>query len=119
MYEGTLVAVFDRYTTIVPASCAEGRNGDNMMRPLRSGHGPHARTQLMLSAGGRVVGVEHEPGHADGIMLPTENELKTLLYDQVRKGEKPSSCRTHWDIWVACLDLFQVACKLVEYLSQI
>ena len=37
----------------------------------------------MLTAAGRVVRVEHDPSADNRIMVPTEHELKAILYDQV------------------------------------
>lgn len=37
----------------------------------------------MLTAGGRVVEIRQDPSAGNNMMVPTENELKTLLYEQV------------------------------------
>ena len=43
-----------------------------------------SRPQLMLTAGGRVVRIRHDPSAGGNkLMVPTEHELKTILYEQV------------------------------------
>lgn len=46
---------------------------------------PKPRTQYMLGAGGRVVrAIALDPAMDNSlIMVPTESELKVILYDQV------------------------------------
>ncbi len=45
------------------------------------GHKP--RTQFLLTAAGRVVRVDHDASASKRLMIPTEHELKAILYDQV------------------------------------
>lgn len=42
-----------------------------------------SRAQFMLTAGGRVVRIRHDPSAGNKLMVPTEHELKTILYEQV------------------------------------
>lgn len=41
------------------------------------------RAKFMLAAGGRVVRVDHDSSVDNRLMVPTERELKTILYNQV------------------------------------
>lgn len=54
-----------------------------MFQPLETQHG-RARIQYMVAPGGRVVRVDHIH-NAGKLMIPTEREVKTILYDQVRQ----------------------------------
>lgn len=58
-----------------------------MLKALGSNTGNQThkpRTHFMLTAGGRVVRVDHDPSVDNRLlMVPTEHELKTILYDQV------------------------------------
>ncbi|CAM9154690.1 unnamed protein product, partial [Ectocarpus sp. 13 AM-2016] len=40
------------------------------------------RTKYFLTTGGRVVRVNHDPDAGNRLIVPTEDELKTILYDQ-------------------------------------
>lgn len=57
-----------------------------MFHPVGASNGRRHRTQYMLAPGGRVVRAEHDPSVGDKFMVPTESELKTILYDQVRQS---------------------------------
>lgn len=46
----------------------------------------------MLAAGGRVVRVDHDPSVDNRLMVPSEHELKTILYDQVINGDLSAEC---------------------------
>lgn len=58
-----------------------------MFRPLRTDQNHNkARAYFMLAAGGRVVRSHHyldASNNNNRLMVPTEKELKTILYDQV------------------------------------
>lgn len=58
-------------------------NLSNMFNPLNCGHGRKRRTHYMLAPGGRVVRADHDPRTTNRLMVPTESELKAMLYDQV------------------------------------
>lgn len=58
-----------------------------MLKSYDVGHQHHKpRTKYFLTAGGRVVRVDHDPDAGNRLMVPTEDELKTILYDQVSNG---------------------------------
>lgn len=56
-----------------------------MFKPLNDGgnHDQEIRTRFMLTSGGRVVRFGGDPSAGRDLMVPTEHELKMILYDQV------------------------------------
>ncbi|CAM9185082.1 unnamed protein product [Ectocarpus fasciculatus] len=54
-----------------------------MLKSFDVNHQDHKpRTKYFLTAGGRVVRVDHDPDARNRLIVPTQDELKTILYDQ-------------------------------------
>ncbi|CAM9172323.1 unnamed protein product, partial [Ectocarpus sp. 8 AP-2014] len=54
-----------------------------MLKSFDVNHQDHKpRTKYFLTTGGRVVRVDHDPDAGNRLIVPTEDELKTILYDQ-------------------------------------
>ncbi|CBJ26034.1 hypothetical protein Esi_0018_0118 [Ectocarpus siliculosus] len=54
-----------------------------MLKSFDVNHQDHKpRTKYFLTVGGRVVRVNHDPDAGNRQIVPTEDELKTILYDQ-------------------------------------
>ncbi|CAM9652083.1 unnamed protein product, partial [Scytosiphon promiscuus] len=69
-----------------------------MFKPLvddGSHHDRERRARFMLTSSGRVVRIHGDPNAGSDLMVPTEHELKTILYDQASISLTGTDSLTH------------------------
>ncbi|CAN0385958.1 unnamed protein product [Ectocarpus sp. 12 AP-2014] len=69
-----------------------------MLKLFDDHHDHKPRTRYFLTTGGRVVRVYHDPDAGNRLIVPTEDELKTILYDQTNARSKGNGHRRRHNI---------------------